>query len=606
MNLTTPTGIWGADHLVLAAAYNPLPLFIPAIALALGACICGWVAIDQIRVSKGRLRGLGLAVFDALLFPLLALGALLAWAMMALFHVLVRPDPTFGPGEYMAYKQGWYAMIVVVCLVVDFFIVRWAWRAVRKPIGQTPNATPPTPALAPEVAATQIERARQAVKAPAIGMIVWYALASLAALAATVFCVVKIVHAAKALAASHAMRDPVTIPDISQYTIGACIAVVVCATSAWMLLAAWRMLKLESRSLAITSAILLILQSLLLASGAVVPAIGALLGLTGLVFGIWALVVLLRRTTRDAFAEAAKHTPGKEAGHAHRQHMAPAIRTIVIHALLLAGVVLFLRLAMPAIESVFADTAMRLPMPTRIVCRLSYASGLLLLLLPVALAIDVGMVLLLHFLAGSFWRRLWSNTVTIVLLAAAILMFLAAAIPLAELFQLLGDTLPATSPREHMVLGPVIERVVNHTGENCLIDLDTGTLTTLPKEVAEAGSKTAIEWARKNGIDAGGGTQPEVQGLIGFDIIALPVDNKVWNLSGDAGLMADKQTAFSLSTPGNPVFLSAKGGVPATYKFQTREGGLGVLQIVGFTDNPKGTKIRYKMLQAVTPGPERP
>ena len=131
--------------------------------------------------------------------------------------------------------------------------------------------------------------------------------------------------------------------------------------------------------------------------------------------------------------------------------------------------------------------------------------------------------------------------------------------------------------RQRMVLGPVIERVVNHTGDNCLINFDTGTLVNLPKEACEGGSKTAIEWARKNGIDAGGGTQPEVQGLIGFDIIALPVDKKVWSLSGDAGLMADKRNVFAVSTPGNPVYLSAKGGVPATYKFQTREGGLGVL-----------------------------
>ena len=156
---------------------------------------------------------------------------------------------------------------------------------------------------------------------------------------------------------------------------------------------------------------------------------------------------------------------------------------------------------------------------------------------------------------------------------------------------------PQVASRQHMVLGSVIERVVNHTGENCLIDLDTGTLVTPPKEAFEGGSKTAIEWTRKNGIDAGGGTQPEVQGLIGFDIIALPVNNKVWSLSGDAGLTADKPNAFAVSTPGNPVYLSARGGVPATYKFQTREGGLGVLQIVGFTDDPKGTRIRYKMLQ---------
>jgi hypothetical protein len=35
----------------------------------------------------------------------------------------------------------------------------------------------------------------------------------------------------------------------------------------------------------------------------------------------------------------------------------------------------------------------------------------------------------------------------------------------------------------------------------------------------------------------------------------------------------------------------------ATRIFKTREGGVGVIQIVGLTDNPKGVKIRYKMVQ---------
>jgi hypothetical protein len=42
--------------------------------------------------------------------------------------------------------------------------------------------------------------------------------------------------------------------------------------------------------------------------------------------------------------------------------------------------------------------------------------------------------------------------------------------------------------------------------------------------------------------------------------------------------------------------LFAKGDLPTTYFFKTREGGIGVLQIVGFTERePRGVKIRYKM-----------
>ena len=160
----------------------------------------------------------------------------------------------------------------------------------------------------------------------------------------------------------------------------------------------------------------------------------------------------------------------------------------------------------------------------------------------------------------------------------------------------------ATQPTERASFGPVIERVVNHTGENCLIDFDTGKLLTPPRKAFEGGSMTALVWAEKNGVDAGGGAQETVQGLIGFDIIAFPRKNEAWDKLSPRTLAADRDNAFKLSKPGNPVFLSAKGGVPATFTFQTREGGVGILQILQVnTAKPKSIKIRYRMLQRQKP-----
>lgn len=39
--------------------------------------------------------------------------------------------------------------------------------------------------------------------------------------------------------------------------------------------------------------------------------------------------------------------------------------------------------------------------------------------------------------------------------------------------------------------------------------------------------------------------------------------------------------------------------------FQTREGGVGVLQITGYTDNPRGVKIRYRLVQTRAPVPSQ-
>ena len=50
--------------------------------------------------------------------------------------------------------------------------------------------------------------------------------------------------------------------------------------------------------------------------------------------------------------------------------------------------------------------------------------------------------------------------------------------------------------------------------------------------------------------------------------------------------------------PGTPAVMSGKGELPATFLFQTREGGMGMLQIVGgqWGRKPRQVNIRYKIL----------
>jgi len=42
---------------------------------------------------------------------------------------------------------------------------------------------------------------------------------------------------------------------------------------------------------------------------------------------------------------------------------------------------------------------------------------------------------------------------------------------------------------------------------------------------------------------------------------------------------------------------AAKNSTPA-FIFQTRQGRVGILQILAFTENPRGIKLRYKLVQA--------
>ncbi|MEI7729747.1 MAG: serine/threonine-protein kinase [Verrucomicrobiota bacterium] len=125
----------------------------------LGTTILGWIAVAQIRRSAGQLYGLGLAVFDGLLFPLLALDAVLLWLWTIVIKMLMgssldmsRYLEIYQPDIAPALVREWATVATVVtALVVDYLIIRWAWRAANKPVGSAPSAAPEVspPAVVP-------------------------------------------------------------------------------------------------------------------------------------------------------------------------------------------------------------------------------------------------------------------------------------------------------------------------------------------------------------------------------------------------------------------------------------------------------------------------
>jgi len=106
-----------------------------AIAAPFGTTIFGFVAIGQIRRSAGNLYGLPLAVFDALLFPLLlldglilvAVGAVTTAALVMTFQILGHdPNPLL---DVLAEGLGLGIGLPIIALV-DYRIVRGVWRNV--------------------------------------------------------------------------------------------------------------------------------------------------------------------------------------------------------------------------------------------------------------------------------------------------------------------------------------------------------------------------------------------------------------------------------------------------------------------------------------------
>src|SRR5205823_784675 len=152
------------------------------------------------------------------------------------------------------------------------------------------------------------------------------------------------------------------------------------------------------------------------------------------------------------------------------------------------------------------------------------------------------------------------------------------------------DTSARTTLPVAELFGPVIERVVKEA-----IDLDTGEMPELssstnlsfPDAIAEN-----VRQAELKGVDAF--AQSSVLLALGLTLVTL--QEKSWDLITPQQI---KET-FAVVLTNQPVRMEMRAGRPGTYAFSTREGGRGILQVLGTVNNPHGAdfvKIRYKLVQ---------
>ena len=130
MTLSTPN-----VHSVHFISIPFLVILIPFIlGFPIATTILGITAIRDIRYSQGRIVGLPLAVVDALFFPLLLLNGLFFLLLILFFRTLFH----FGGPSWVttvAYTPVNIALLgLVLCVLVDYLIVRGTWRAARRPV----------------------------------------------------------------------------------------------------------------------------------------------------------------------------------------------------------------------------------------------------------------------------------------------------------------------------------------------------------------------------------------------------------------------------------------------------------------------------------------
>ena len=143
--------------LLMAAPVLLQPQVVPAwggLFLLFGpATILGWIAVTQIRRSAGQLRGMGLAVFDGLLFPLLALDGVFAGVGKGLVRIFVEFNSNFSNLNNSHVHPAFITRLanllsqhyelapliaVLIMLAVDVLVIRAVWRAVNRPVAAPP------------------------------------------------------------------------------------------------------------------------------------------------------------------------------------------------------------------------------------------------------------------------------------------------------------------------------------------------------------------------------------------------------------------------------------------------------------------------------------
>ena len=186
-------------------------------------------------------------------------------------------------------------------------------------------------------------------------------------------------------------------------------------------------------------------------------------------------------------------------------------------------------------------------------------------------------------------------------------------------------------PAPAAVFGPVIEREVNDlqtTRENCALNFASGKLLPVPADItrdrlsnnaltkppsqseAEAWVRRqteALAWAQSNQVDAiafvitadGKLTQC---GLLCPDVLAIPAEDSAWEQATPALLKNEFSRELSEWGFHSRVDeLKSDGKFPATFLLlDARTHSQGVLQITGLTENLRGVKLRYKLVQGGT------
>ncbi len=152
---------------------------------------------------------------------------------------------------------------------------------------------------------------------------------------------------------------------------------------------------------------------------------------------------------------------------------------------------------------------------------------------------------------------------------------------------------PGYSPVQTLTLRSV--DVQSATGGDCAVDLDTGAVRSIPADVLSMPAGEMLGWLEQNGIDAIATMSDEGLSLNGVGLVFEP-----WGPGSWAGTSAVDLRERMISRSFEPRLSMAyrKGEYQLAFPFKTREGGIGMLQILAVDESERAIQFRYRVVQA--------
>jgi hypothetical protein len=130
--------------------------------------------------------------------------------------------------------------------------------------------------------------------------------------------------------------------------------------------------------------------------------------------------------------------------------------------------------------------------------------------------------------------------------------------------------------------------------QRCALDLDTGQTVEIPPQVLRMPAEGMLVWLEQNGVDAIARMSEEGDGLVGVGLMFW-----TWSPSGWAGTDAVDLREEMVRATYQPrrSLLFQQDQYQHVFPFKTREGAIGMLQLLAVDKTQRTVQFRYRIVQ---------